>query len=51
MHFIQGQIKDGLIDMQLCPSSEKVAAILTNPFTKKKFVPLRDILGVRDTST
>jgi hypothetical protein len=37
MHFIRGQIQDGVIDMQFCPSSEQVADIFTKPFTEQKF--------------
>jgi hypothetical protein len=48
MHFIRGQIQDGVIDMQLCPSSQ-VEDIFTKHFTEQKFVSLRDILGVKDT--
>jgi hypothetical protein len=51
MHFIKGEIQDGVIDMQFCPSSEKVVAIFTNPFTEHEFVSSRDILGVRETSS
>jgi hypothetical protein len=37
--------------MQFCPYSEQVGDIFTESFTEHKFVSLKDILGVRDTST
>ena len=37
MHYIRGLVHDGVIDLQYCASSEKVADIFTKMFSERNF--------------
>eukprot|EP00253_Pinus_taeda_P026804 PITA_26804 len=49
MHYIRDLVHDRVIDLQLCPSTEQTANILTKTFTEQKFRSLHNCLGVKDT--
>ena len=38
MHFIKGQVHDGVTDMQFCPSLEQIADIFTKTFTEQRYL-------------
>ena len=48
MHYIRGLVRDRVIALQYCPSTEQIVDIFTKCFTKKKFTYLRSLLGVSD---
>jgi hypothetical protein len=49
MHYIRDLVHEGIIDLQLCPSTEQTTDIFTKTFTEQKFHSLRSHLGVKDT--
>ena len=48
MNYIIGLVKDGVIGLQYCASSEQVADIFTKVFSEKNFNNLKSMLGIDD---
>ena len=46
LHYVREAVKDGVVDVRYCPTSEMVADIITKGLTKQTFEKMRKCLGV-----
>lgn len=46
-HFLRDLVKEGVVELVHCGTSEQVADIMTKPLKLESFVKLRDLLGVQ----
>lgn len=46
-HFLRELVKDGVVELIHCGTSEQVADIMTKPLKLESFLKLRDLLGVQ----
>jgi hypothetical protein len=51
MHYIWDLVHEGIINLQLCPSTKQTTDIFTKTFTEQKLHSLQSHLGVKDTVT
>ena len=46
LYYVREAVKDGVVDVRYCPTSEMVADIITKGLTKQTFEKMRKCLGV-----
>ena len=49
-HYIREALRDGVVDLRFCPSSEMLADLLTKALSKNTFVRLRLSMGMEQTT-
>ena len=49
-HYIREALRDGVVDLRFCPTSEMLADLLTKVLSKNTFIRLRLSMGMEQTT-